>query len=307
MIEFREPVTDAEWQALCDIRNLYHWNDAISVERVRSLYDIGRTQRTEFRLNAFEDGQTAAYVGGSENKNAGEEGVFWAYAGFDPSSPRAKELASVCWNHLVQILPGFGCRKAQLETRSTYECEIEVLEELGFEKSMTLPFSGVMVQETNFTRHPDVVSYAEYAAQRPDDWLKKLWRLEMDICADLPLPYPFVETPYETFAERVNDPTVDKRTKYLMKQGDEIVGMTQLWYSTVTPQYAATGLTGSLRSVRRQGVATKLKQHSLAIAKEDGIEQVFTDNEENNPMFILNQQLGFKKIFDYYVYSKNVG
>lgn len=304
---FREPAAQEEWQHACTLRNLYHWNDAITVERSRSLFDIGKSQRVEYRLVGYENNEAVVYIGGSENKNSTQPDNFWAYIGFDPASPRAREFAKTCWLQTLEHLPTLGCKSLQTETRSAYDFEVDVLEELGFERVMTAPFSGINVQETNFTRHPGIVSYQELAKQDPENWIKRLWRLEMDLCADLPLPHPYVETPYEIFAERVSDPNVDKRTKYLMLQDGELVGMSQLWYSPVSPQYAATGLTGSLRHVRRQGVATKLKQHSLAIAKEDGVEQVFTDNEENNPMFLLNQQLGFKKLFDYYVYFKNVG
>lgn len=303
---FRELATPEEWNAALELRNLYHWNDQVTVERFRAMYDIGRGQRFEFRHLGFEEGKPVAYAGGNENTNSDQTGIFWGYIGVDVHAPDAKLRAKQCWENIIQTCCEKGCTKLQTETRSSYPFEIEALTELGFESVMRLPFSGIQLANTHFERQEGVVSYEEFAKLHPDDWLRRLWRLEMDVCADLPLPYPFVESAYDVYAERVMEKGVDKRTKFLMLQGEEIVGLSQLWYST-DPRYAATGLTGSLRKARRQGVATKLKMHALAVAKEDGIEQVFTDNEENNPMYLLNQQLGFEKLFDYYVYSKNVG
>ena len=81
--------------------------------------------------------------------------------------------------------------------------------------------------------------------------------------------------------------------------------MSQLWPSKVNPKSAQTGLTGVRRAFRRQGIATKTKQHSIAWAKAQGIEKIYTDNEENNPMYQLNLQLGFLHLFDFEVYSKS--
>ena len=65
-----------------------------------------------------------------------------------------------------------------------------------------------------------------------------------------------------------------------------------------------TGLTGVLRSHRRRGVATALKVTALSFAKKRSVKFVKTDNEENNPMYDLNMQLGFKPQPAYVDYEK---
>ncbi len=54
-----------------------------------------------------------------------------------------------------------------------------------------------------------------------------------------------------------------------------------------------TGMTGVLRSHRRQGLATALKVHAIQFAKAYGAKAINTSNEEHNPMFQLNLALGF--------------
>ena len=55
-----------------------------------------------------------------------------------------------------------------------------------------------------------------------------------------------------------------------------------------------TGLTGVRREYRRRGIATALKVMALQFARENGYTEIVTDNEENNPMFQINLQLGFE-------------
>ena len=44
------------------------------------------------------------------------------------------------------------------------------------------------------------------------------------------------------------------------------------------------------------GIATALKLHAIRFAKKEGIELIETENEENNPMYQLNVQLGFRPL-----------
>ena len=70
--------------------------------------------------------------------------------------------------------------------------------------------------------------------------------------------------------------------------------MTGFWISLAEPAKLYTGLTGVLRSHRRRGIATALKVTALEMAKARGVRTLETDNEENNPMYLLNVELGFE-------------
>ena len=49
-----------------------------------------------------------------------------------------------------------------------------------------------------------------------------------------------------------------------------------------------------LKNYRRKGLATALKIKAIERLRENGITEVRTDNEENNPMYKINVALGFK-------------
>ena len=60
------------------------------------------------------------------------------------------------------------------------------------------------------------------------------------------------------------------------------------------PYKGWTGGLGVIRDYRRKGIATAIKIHALKRLLKNGVLEVRTDNEENNPMYKINVALGFK-------------
>lgn len=73
-----------------------------------------------------------------------------------------------------------------------------------------------------------------------------------------------------------------------------MIALSFLWQTEADDRFVYTGLTGVKRDYRRRGIATALKVKSIEVAQKDGFEFIETSNEENNPMFQLNLQLGYK-------------
>ena len=55
-----------------------------------------------------------------------------------------------------------------------------------------------------------------------------------------------------------------------------------------------------------QGIATALKIKAFEKLREKRVKQVRTDNEENNPMYLINVALGFKPEPYCYDYQKEI-
>ena len=70
------------------------------------------------------------------------------------------------------------------------------------------------------------------------------------------------------------------------------------------PELLEQGITGVRRAYRRMGLATALKLRTLDYAKAHGAKFIRTDNEENNPMYQLNLDLGFRPKPGFLVYEK---
>ena len=131
---------------------------------------------------------------------------------------------------------------------------------------------------------------------------EKLEELGWKYGKDFPMPEGIVHTrqPFEQFM-KFQKLFEEKRygIGIVAVDGDKYVGSTDIHvFPKSDPHKAWTGSLGVLREYRRQGIATALKVKAFDKLKEKGIKQVRTDNEENNPMYKINVNLGFFVLLD---------
>ena len=136
----------------------------------------------------------------------------------------------------------------------------------------------------------------ELSLREPERWQHMYWRHDMDIMADVPLPEPFIDIPFEIFQKDLEAKDTDPSLLFIALKDGEIAGGSGLMQNLVDRTIGNTGLTGTHRGHRRQKLATALKVTALMEAKSRGMEMIFTDNEEKNPMLSLNKALGFKPV-----------
>jgi GNAT superfamily N-acetyltransferase len=148
-----------------------------------------------------------------------------------------------------------------------------------------------------------ILSLPELAEEYPDTWKQMAWRIEMDLMSDVPLPEPFKEEPFEDWVVGLESPTAQNEASFVLLDGDKLIATCQLVPNLLDPSLSNTGLTGVLPEYRRKGLARAIKSHVLQWGKARGIRQIWTDNEENNPMYQLNLELGYRKKFDWLFYS----
>ena len=301
---FQDITTDQQWSEAIELRNLFNWCYPMTVAEAKSFFELSKATRNDDRFVGLDDQNVIVTHGGvTYNRNA-DDGTYWFTVYLDPHKPDSPDRFRSTVREGIRRVEGYQGTRAMLESRGEYGWCSQVLRDEGFSLEMTAPFSGLNVQSTDFSSDPCIISASAYLAEFPTHGLHDLWRLEMDVASDLPLPYPFVETPFESFSKMILDPEVDLSSYFLLVEDGKLKGLSQVWPSRVNRKLAATGLTGVRREFRRQRVASRLKQHAINWAAARGIERIFTDNEENNPMYQLNLQLGFRHMFDYEVYSK---
>ncbi len=309
-MEFRQITSDQDWSDAVNIRNKFFWFSPLTPEELKSFFEMNvRQGRPERRELMIVNGEVRAFGGASLNASAEGTTDFWLRLAVDPTAPHHIESFDQMLHHSTQVAIELGAKTVRYETRSDYPWTLDVLREASFEFSMRLPISALSVQLVDYNppllpEGHEVINIVEYQYRFPDKWEHDLWRLEMDIAADLPLPFPFEESPFEDYREELNDPLLSRESQFVYLVNDELAGTTQLHPCPADRRYAVNGLTGTRRAFRRQGVAMNLKKTSALWAKQSGIELIFTDNEENNPMYQLNLQLGFEHRFDNLVYSK---
>jgi mycothiol synthase len=145
-------------------------------------------------------------------------------------------------------------------------------------------------------------SLAELCASTPD-WQQKLHQLQAAIRQDVPSVEPRAMFTFADFERMVlDDPALESNAWFIAvdtaqtgTDGGELwVGQSNLWLNDPTNQRLDTGLTGVIRSHRRRGIATALKLRTINYAQRRGARTIETSNEENNPMYQINQRLGFQ-------------
>jgi GNAT superfamily N-acetyltransferase len=187
-----------------------------------------------------------------------------------------------------------------------------------------LPFQQAEVTQTNaesFLRLEDF-DEAAWRDRVSDTWQKfeilsceellknddgamrhELWQLEQDIMRDVPLPTPYQEIPFDLFNMHLDQSRTDWPTMFFARVDGELAGMSCVYQNEADESRWDTGLTGVRRAYRRQGLAMALKVFAMTDVKRRGGVILGTDNEEANPMWDLNQQLGFRHHYNWLGYT----
>jgi hypothetical protein len=140
------------------------------------------------------------------------------------------------------------------------------------------------------------------------DWVPGLYAATQEMIEDMPNPHPPQQMPIEQYRSMVRDPkNFDFEWMIAVMDGDRIVAYTRAAPSKSMPELARTGVTGTVRTHRRQGLATAVKVVAIMRLKEAGFKLLQTDNDETNPMYQLNLQLGFTDRWKWMHWEKGLG
>jgi mycothiol synthase len=129
---------------------------------------------------------------------------------------------------------------------------------------------------------------------RFNDWMARLYEMDMEILPDEPTTGEFTPQPMEEYAKLFNHPAFLADGWIVALDHDQCVGSSSIWNNRADPQKLYTNFTGVRRSHRRKGVALALKLALIEYVQQRGATRIMTNNEENNPMVQINVQLGFK-------------
>lgn len=221
-----------------------------------------------------------------------------------------EKLLELIWS-LVKFQEGNNLGIWVQDDKSHY---VNVFERCGLVATQRNPESGINPQEFDPSSHLELLPTLEGQGYRFTnlqtlqeefpDWIKRAYDLEMALMRDVPLPDPWVDIPFESFEQERRSPFFQPATQFYAVHDREWVAVSGLTLNKADPSVMNTGLTGVLPAHRRRGVAKMLKALGLAEARRLGVKLVITDNEESNPMFNLNKELGYHQLFNWVCYER---
>lgn len=223
--------------------------------------------------------------------------------------PSSQNFVATADFFLQKMLADLKSRQAKMVSTFAIEDRPEatkLLEQSGFQVSQREPRSELDVTTFDFAPYANI---EEKLAQKGfkiydlselqskySDWQRRIYNLEWPIIKDVPMPFPVKQEPFEEFVKGLKSPRfLPEGSFYAIDQkNDQWVGLSTVKKVGDNRDAVSVGLTGVIPAYRRKGIATALKIRTIAFARDYGAKAIRTDNEENNPMYDLNMQLGFK-------------
>jgi len=295
--------TDADYEACVGVSDA-NWPEELAAAESWKYRDEHREEKYLFgRVVGEVDGKVIAYSSYGESAWAYVAGKYFIHVEVHPDHQR-RGYGGALYDHVTGILAERDALFLTADTREDKPDFIRFLTKRGYEPQMRYPVSYLFIDKFDFEKFApaeermkehgiEIVNVPDLPARDPD-WKRSWYELEGECWMDVPLPEPPTRGSFKEFESRFESPNYKPEAHFIAMDGDRYVGLSGFWISPVEEQKLYTGLTGVVRSHRRKGIATALKVRAARFARDYGAKIIETDNEENNPMFDLNMQLGFE-------------
>lgn len=228
------------------------------------------------------------------------------YTGLDDAADSLKEILDWSYRRMEEE----GAKELNAWSRDDRPQVNELLESEGFRLIESQPVSRLDLSTFSPNGFPTEIpgirltTIAELEAEGVD-WLPDWFEAICEIVVDIPSKQQVTPPPYEEVCEWVANHDLYRRNlMFVALDEGKIVGYSGIRHSKANPDMGETGLSGTLRSHRRRGIVSALKVFALNSARDMGYRRIQTDNLDHNPMFGINQRLGFKTAFSWVHYLK---
>jgi GNAT superfamily N-acetyltransferase len=301
-----------DFEAALLLRNECLPDDPLSLEEQLVLDGLA-SKRKKYRCLVRDNGVPIARATAREEESSGATTAMLDVLLPDRCFTKERYLEILC--HLEEQATEWGATKFFVVVSNEPEDELIATRAHGYEVVQMNPLSFLDLVRFQPEPHLPTVarlededvrflSFRQLSEERPG-WIRDLWELESELLQDVPFPEPPETTPYKEYEQFVLSPMFQLDSRFVAVQADELLGMSEIRLNKVNPKLAMTHLTGVKRNHRRRGLAKALKVKALLNAKAEGVERVGTDNEEANPMYQLNQQLGFQPEYAWVILKKD--
>ncbi|MCE7989221.1 MAG: GNAT family N-acetyltransferase [Caldilinea sp. CFX5] len=297
--------TAVDYATIASVRNAVWTDEPVTVEQLRHFDESWPAAYLSQRLLVEMDGIAVAVGHYFENHWQYQPGKYDLDLVVHPDY-QGRGIGAAVYDYVTARLAERSPAITSLvtSTREDQRRALRFLADRGFQTTMRWARSQLTIAAFDFAQFAQaearpnaagihLYSLQELAAQDPT-WQYKAYALDQVAGQDAPSPDPMNAVSFESYVENTfGHPGWLPAGCFAAVAGNGMwVGITELG-RTADPHRLNTPWTAVHPGYRRHGIATALKVRAIRFAQNWGAQTISASNEENNPMYQLNLQLGF--------------
>lgn len=222
---------------------------------------------------------------------------------------RRRGIGSAIYDELERTALARGTKVLIVGVKESMEDGVRFAVARGFKEEKRDWESRLEVTNFDFSRFADapkrvaeqgitITTLAAEMARDEKQALDEAYALDNDCGRDVPNTDAFTPLPFDDWKKEVlGSPNSLPEAFYLAVSPEgRYLGVSNLWSSLEDPSFIWQGLTGVRREARGKGVAMALKLRTVEYARDKGIREIKTWNDQRNrAMLRINEAMGFAK------------
>ena len=306
----RFTASDFDFQEIARIYNMVSHDDSDHPDDIKESWELRDKTLTRDRLFIYHNEKAVGYLGYAQGRDENKRNCFFSIF-IDPKYS-GLGFRKLLMDYMLEDVKQFRCNclYSSIFEHPNYQENQKFLIDNGFIECFKVREYSLMLENAKIDQY--IPLYEKLNNQgiylyepkvdlnRSKEHYKKIEELEWIYGQDFPMPKGIknTRTPYKQW---LKEQKIYEEKYYgveiIALDGNNYIGSTDISvYSKSDPYKAWTGGLGVLKQYRRRGIATAMKIKVIEKLREKGIKELRTDNWENNPMYKINEFLGFKPV-----------